>query len=290
MKRRRRPYRPARRRTPAASTSVQQPHACVRTGVRQSAALSLNSLRVVICGTVFVALVALKLLLPGKLSGVRGTLNAWLVRDADFVSAFSAVGHAVSGEDGALGALHNAYVAVFGEEQTAAEEVSGAAEIVTDAETPAQTAAADEETLPPRPYPEHTDAQQHVLGFDYSPPLAGTLTSGFGWREDPNTGREAFHYGTDLAADEGTEIDCFADGTVGVVAESVELGKYLTVHHKNGVTTLYAHCSRITAKSGAEVRRGEKLAEVGSTGNATGPHLHFEIQDGETYLDPQYYC
>ncbi len=56
------------------------------------------------------------------------------------------------------------------------------------------------------------------------------------------------------------------------------------------MTTLYAHCSRITAKSGAEVRRGEKLAEVGSTGNATGPHLHFEIQDGETYLDPQYYC
>ena len=76
---------------------------------------------------------------------------------------------------------------------------------------------------------------------------------------------------------------------VGVVAESVELGKYLTVHHADGVLTLYAHCSRITASSGSEVMRGDKLAEVGQTGNATGPHLHFEVRDGEDWLDPAQY-
>ena len=114
-------------------------------------------------------------------------------------------------------------------------------------------------------------------------------TSGFGWREDPSTGLETFHYGVDIAADEGTDITSFADGRVGIVGDSVELGKYLTVHHGNGIITLYAHCSSISVLSGEEVWRGCKLAEVGSTGNATGPHLHFEINDGEDYLDPAFY-
>lgn len=296
MRRRRRAYRPARRRTAntgAGTAAVPRPRSHAHTG--DGAPLSLNTLRVVLCGGIFVVLIALKLAFPGKMTAVRGKLNAWLVRDADFTEAFSAVGHAVSGEDGALEALRSAYVAVFGGEDAPAAEVSGSAEVAAEKtpqvpgieENTPQTADAD--TLPPRPYPAHTDAAQHVLGFDFAPPLAGEATSGFGWREDPNTQREAFHYGVDLAADEGTEIDCFADGTVGVVAESVELGKYLTVHHANGVMTLYAHCSRITAASGAPVKRGDKLAEVGSTGNATGPHLHFEIHDGDTYLDPAYY-
>lgn len=297
-RRRRRAYRPARRRTaaaPDAAAAAPRPRSHARTG--QSEALRPNALRVVICGAVFVVLVALKLAFPDKMTSVRGTLNAWIVRDADFTEAFSAVGHAVSGEGGALEALKNAYVAVFGAEDAAAAEVSGQAEVAKDApesaetdKAPQQSAAEEENTLPPRPYPEHADAQQHILGFDYAPPLTGEVTSPFGWREDPNTLREAFHYGVDIAVPEGTEIDCFADGTVGVVAESVELGKYLTVHHANGVMTLYGHCSRITAASGEPVKRGDKLAETGSTGNATGPHLHFEVHDGETYLDPAYYC
>lgn len=300
MKRRRRAYRPGRRRMAraaagAAPRSRGHTYAAPATGP----VLGRGFLRVVVCGVVFVALIALKLLLPGKMAGVRGAVGAWLVRDADFTSAFSAVGHAVSGESGAFDALEDAYIAVFGGEKRASE-VSGAAEIaggaagIADgaAETAgggAQRAAAEKETLPPRPYPEHADARQHILGFDYAAPLDGVTTSSFGWREDPATGREAFHYGADLAADEGAEIACFADGMVGVVAESVELGKYLTVHHENGVMTLYAHCSRITVPSGAAVKRGDKLAEVGSTGNATGPHLHFEVHDGEVYLDPVYY-
>lgn len=247
---------------------------------RQDAAvpLTLGELRVIVCGVTFILLVGLKLVLPGSLSTLRGTLGTWLARDADFVSAFSAVGRSVSGEGGALDALEDAYVAVFGASE--AVEVSGAAELPSDDEpSPTQT----------RDWPEHAVAEQRVLGFDYAAPLAGTVTSPFGWREHPETGREAFHYGVDIAADEGAEIACFADGVVGVVGESVELGKYLTVHHANDALTLYAHCSRITAASGDTVTRGGKLAEVGSTGNATGPHLHFELHIGEDCLDPQYY-
>ena len=286
MKRRRRAYRPARRRTVrAAAGAAPRPRGHSHAAAAAGPVLSRNLLNVVVCGVVFVVLIALKLLLPEKMTGVRGAVGAWLVRDADFTSAFSALGHAVSGEGSALDAIEGAYIAVFGGEKRA-KEVSGAAEI---ADGGAEPDAAETEALPPRAYPERTDARQHILGFDYTTPLLGVMTSSFGWREDPATEREAFHYGVDLAADEGAEIDCFADGMVGVVAESVELGKYLTVHHENGVMTLYAHCSRITVPSGAAVKRGDKLAEVGSTGNATGPHLHFEIHDGEVYLDPVYY-
>ncbi len=235
----------------------------------EAPAVTGRTLRTVLCGAAFVVLVALKLLLPETMAGVRATVGRWLVRDADFASAFSAVGRAVSGE---AQALEDAYVAVFGTEE--AQEVSGAAEV-------------DEPVAPE--YPEHTTAERRELGFAFAAPLNGVVTSPFGWRIHPDTGAEAFHYGVDIAAEEGADITAFADGTVGVVADSVELGRYLTVHHTDGKLTLYAHCSRITAESGSEVKCGDKLAEVGHTGNATGPHLHFEVRDGEEWLDPQLY-
>lgn len=122
---------------------------------------------------------------------------------------------------------------------------------------------------------------QQVLGFAYAAPVQGTVTDGFGWREN------AFHYGTDIAADAGTVISSFADGTVTAVGDSSQLGNYVTVSHAGGFTTLYAHCSRITASSGQQVALGDPIAEVGETGNATGPHLHFAIQKDTVYLDPR---
>ena len=238
-------------------------------------------LQAVVCGILFVALIALKLVMPDNLGAVRETLAQWLVRDADFVSAFSAVGRAVSGEGGVADSLSDAYVAVFG--GNAAKEVSGGLIGVEISSDEAKT------LLVQRELPEFAAAEQHILGFDYVSPLAGETTSPFGWREHPTTGEEAFHYGIDLAASEGTDIACFADGTVGVVGDNVELGKYVTVNHENGVSTLYAHCSAVTVKSGAEVKKGETVGRVGCTGNATGAHLHFEIHDGEEYLNPVYY-
>ena len=116
-----------------------------------------------------------------------------------------------------------------------------------------------------------------------TPPRCRTVTDGFGWREN------AFHYGTDIAADAGTVISSFADGTVTAVGDSSQLGNYVTVSHAGAFTTLYAHCSRITASSGQQVALGDPIAEVGETGNATGPHLHFAIQKDTVYLDPAYY-
>ena len=137
--------------------------------------------------------------------------------------------------------------------------------------------------------PEGVCMEQRVLNLDYVTPTKGWLSSPFGYREHPIKGNEKFHRGLDIAAPNGTEIVSFADGAVKAVGESSSLGKYIMVSHDNRLTTIYAHCSKITASSGAHVAKGEKIAEIGSTGMATGAHLHFAIQQGDTYLNPIYY-
>jgi murein DD-endopeptidase MepM/ murein hydrolase activator NlpD len=137
--------------------------------------------------------------------------------------------------------------------------------------------------------PADASMQQAMLGFDCCTPVAGALTSPFGYREHPIAGEEAFHYGVDLAAEKGTKIVSFGDGTVSVVGESSSYGNYCTVNHGGGCTTLYAHCDKILVSSGTAVRKGESIATVGNSGMATGSHLHFELQCEGTYLNPIYY-
>lgn len=132
--------------------------------------------------------------------------------------------------------------------------------------------------------------EQAVLGFAYASPLPeAAVSSEFGYREHPVQGEERFHYGVDLAAESGTPVVCFADGSVTAVGESSSYGKYLIVAHEGGYATLYAHCSAVTVSSGSAVKRGQEIAKVGETGMATGPHLHFELHEGSSYLNPIYY-
>lgn len=226
-----------------------------------------------VCGLLFASLVLLKLVVPGNLAAFRGTLAQWLVRDADFAAAFAAVGQAAAEPERLADSIGEAYTAVFGARE--AVEVSGSAAETTE--------------LPPLPLPDYASADAPELPFSFSSPLTGTLTSRFGWRDDPNGAGARFHTGIDLAAEVGTPFASFADGTVGVVGESTVLGRYLTVHHAGGIETLYAHCDALSAVSGAAVTRGETLGTVGATGNATGAHLHFELLQAGKYLDPLAY-
>ena len=109
-----------------------------------------------------------------------------------------------------------------------------------------------------------------------APPSAG---GSIRWRAAANS---------TTAADEGAAIAAFADGTVYATGESSSLGRYIMLQHEGGYITLYAHCSKVTA-TGGQVSMGDKIAEVGSTGLATGPHLHFELHDGSLYLNPIFY-
>ena len=227
--------------------------------------------QLVVSAAILVAVVAIKLASPQTLQQFRGQLLELMGTDTDFAAVFSTVGEAVTSEDGLKGALNDAYVAVFGTENGTDESESGGI-------------AAPAGDMPENAYP-----YQKVLGFAYIPPLEGSIGSDFGYRTHPIDGDTRFHYGLDFEAESGTVISCFADGTVTAVGESSALGKYVTVQHADGYTTLYAHCRCITASSGQQVRMGDPIAEVGDTGQTTGPHLHFELCQDTVYLNPIYY-
>jgi murein DD-endopeptidase MepM/ murein hydrolase activator NlpD len=110
-----------------------------------------------------------------------------------------------------------------------------------------------------------------------TPVSEGFVGSGFGHRTDPFTGQVAMHAGVDFAAPTGTPIYAAAGGVVAVAEKHSVFGNMVTIDHGNDLETLYAHASRLHVKPGDIVRRGQKIAEVGSTGRSTGPHLHFEV-------------
>ena len=251
-------------------------------GKRKTSARRQEQIRLwqlVVSAAILVLVVAVKLAAPQTLEGYRERLLQLMGEDTDFVEAFSAVGRAVGLEEGLEEALNDAYTAVFGSQEVPVGPAGTAAGL--------QTTSASVDT--PDTLPENVSMLQQVLGFDYANPVAGTLTERFGYRLHPIDGDMQFHYGLDLEAAEGTVITSFADGKVTAVGESSALGKYVTVLHEGGFTTLYAHCSRITASSGQLVRMSDPIAEVGQTGEATGPHLHFELYRDTTYFNPIYY-
>jgi murein DD-endopeptidase MepM/ murein hydrolase activator NlpD len=110
-----------------------------------------------------------------------------------------------------------------------------------------------------------------------SAPVNGPIGSGFGFRSDPFTHRPALHTGLDFPSDVGTAIMAAAGGVVLSAGPHPQYGQLVEVDHGNGLVTRYAHTSRMLVKPGDLVKRGQKIAEVGSTGRSTGPHLHFEV-------------
>lgn len=121
-------------------------------------------------------------------------------------------------------------------------------------------------------------------GHDHGAP---TISSRFGARHDPITGRRAEHHGVDVAAPEGRGVRAAFDGTITRVDHDAGgYGRLVVVDHGNGVESRYAHLSATDMKVGQRVSRGETVGAVGSTGRSTGPHLHFELRRGGTAIDP----
>ena len=111
------------------------------------------------------------------------------------------------------------------------------------------------------------------------PPVdAAWSASSFGWRIDPFNGMLAMHEGVDFPVDVGTPIFAAAGGVVIYAGPHPQYGYLIEIDHGNEFTTRYAHCSRLLVKEGDVVQRGVKIGETGSTGRATGPHLHFEVR------------
>ena len=130
------------------------------------------------------------------------------------------------------------------------------------------------------------DAEK-VLGLcKFKKPLSGTITSEFGEREATIKGMSTDHKGIDIAANSGTNIKSAIDGKVSVAGENSEYGKFIKIVNGD-VMTVYAHCKTLKVKSGEKIKLGQTIATVGSTGNSTGPHLHFEIRLENRYINPR---
>jgi murein DD-endopeptidase MepM/ murein hydrolase activator NlpD len=111
------------------------------------------------------------------------------------------------------------------------------------------------------------------------PPVrTGYYSSNFGWRIDPFTGQNALHEGVDFVANAGTPIYASAGGVVDYAGLDGSYGNMVEIDHGNDIVTRYAHASKVLVKVGQVVRRGQEIAEVGSTGRSTGNHLHFEVR------------
>ena len=120
-------------------------------------------------------------------------------------------------------------------------------------------------------------------------PTMGWVTSGFDFRTDPFTELSQMHEGIDIANRMGTPVIAPGDGIISDTGNDLAYGNMLVISHGIGMTSRYAHLDKILVKVGQKVKRGEEIAEVGMSGKATGPHLHYEIRLNDIPVDPMRY-
>lgn len=120
-------------------------------------------------------------------------------------------------------------------------------------------------------------------------PVKGWLTAGFGYRRSPFTGLRQMHEGVDISNTVGTPVVAPADGLVSYAGPLGGFGNVISIDHGHKISTFYGHLHRQRVSQGERVRRGDVIAFVGTTGRATGPHLHYEIQVNGSAVDPSKY-
>lgn len=197
----------------------------------------------------------------------------------------------------AVRTAHYADFAQFGVEPRHEEPEAEPELLVEDAEVlepPAAVPAAGtvvmESDYSGDPLPSNYTMDQLSLGeLETMTPVMGRLTSIYGYRDHPINGKYLFHGGVDIGGQTGDTIAAFADGTVEYTGKNDSYGLYLQIDHGNGVKSFYAHCSKIVVTKGQPVAMGDKVAEIGSTGTSTGPHLHLELKYDKMHLNPAYY-
>lgn len=130
------------------------------------------------------------------------------------------------------------------------------------------------------------DAIDIKKDINFIAPIKGKISSKFGWRNPTTSTVPKYHTGVDIAVNEGTKIKSATDGKVILASTTGDYGNHYQIQIKD-VILVYAHCKKLYLKEGDTVKQGQEIAEVGSTGNSTGPHLHFEIRKDGRKIDPQ---
>lgn len=257
-----------------------------------------RAVRLWFCIAIIAAAVIAKLVFPTAVSEIRTEALNILGGNVDYKAAFNVMGEAVAGEKDFGEAVTEACQYAFriaddeaveaDAETPSPDEKSQEAVVVSDPDIPTirnLTYIHAGEEVPP----EGASYAMVMLNLDYCKPVDGSITSSFGYREHPVDGDVKFHYGTDFGAEEGTEVRSFSDGKVYAVGESSTLGLYVMIDHADGVRTIYGHLSEVIVSDGDTVEKGQKIGKVGSSGNATGSCLHFEIEVDGVSIDPEYY-
>lgn len=138
---------------------------------------------------------------------------------------------------------------------------------------------------------QNQDSTNDIINFikkkyTFITPVNGAQSSPFGWRTDPYTNNEKYHYGIDIEANKGVPIKAALGGQVIQAATDPSYGNYIRIQHGDGIITAYAHCSVLSVKTGQKVKQGDVIGKVGDTGAAIGPHLHFEVWKDGKALNP----
>lgn len=120
-------------------------------------------------------------------------------------------------------------------------------------------------------------------------PVGGVVTSTFGWRTSPFGDGSELHSGIDIAIHAGAPVVATADGRVTQSGPTGGYGNLVQIDHGNGLTTLYGHNSQVAVTVGQQVKKGQVISYAGSTGRSTGPHVHYEIRQHDTAIDPWRY-
>lgn len=228
----------------------------------------------------------------GRLTELGSTVGTLIHQNTDFRQVFSKVGQSVSEGEPFVQTFGTLWSEVFSTEEegdkgaTLPEEASPGKGLPEGVEMPEAGTVPESQPIQETPPAEETPAPAEP---ETVTPVMGVLTSGFGPRVHPIDGELKDHNGVDLMVDEGTPILAYAAGEVDYVGESEAYGLYLQLKHADGLTTFYAHCKDISVRKGQQVSAGEKIGEVGATGNVTGAHLHFEMRQDGTLVDPIQY-
>lgn len=252
----------------------------------------------------FVILTAVKLAAPAPAENVRREVASVIMRDDDYVKTVQTWGEKLkmlgSAQASAVPAEASASPEPQSVQPSAPEPSPTVSPEPADAAAPREQASAavpdvvsafieSQKAYPDYAIPADVVCDKPALPFKFASPVKGVTSSGFGYREHPIKNEIKFHYGTDFAAQSGDNIYAFADGTVEKAQEDDSFGKYIVIDHGGGYRTLYAHCGKLYVSAGEKVKLGQKIALVGQTGSATGPHLHFELTSAGKYLDPEFY-